>query len=181
MNYEPGALSAQGYDDDGKLIATTKVETTGAPAAVQLEPDRATINADGEDASVITVSVRDGQNRIVPVATNLVDFDLEGPGKILGVGNGDPSCHEPDVYVPTWPSRTVAINDGWRWKNVTNVYASNLPEFKTDYDDSSWAKDDPQSRQRTVGWPRPGGFSRENSSYRTTTGFGKCRIVFRHD
>jgi beta-galactosidase len=40
--------------------------------------------------------VRDTQNRVVPVATNLVDFELEGPGKILGVGNGDPSCHEPD-------------------------------------------------------------------------------------
>ncbi len=145
VKYEPGALSAQGYDNDGKLIATTKVETTGAPAAVQLEPDRATINADGEDVSVITVSVRDGQNRIVPVATNLVDFNLQVPGQILGVGNGDPSCHEPDVYVPTWPSRTVAINDDWRWKSVTNVYASDLPEFKIDYDDSSWAKADPQS------------------------------------
>ena len=145
VTYEPGTLSAQGYDSDGKLIATTKVETTGAPAAVRLEPDRITINADGEDVSVITVSVRDARNRIVPVATNLVDFDLEGPGKILGVGNGDPSCHEPDIYLPKWPSRMVALNDGWRWERVTNVYAPDLPEEKTDYDDSNWAKADPQS------------------------------------
>ncbi|MGA9778278.1 MAG: sugar-binding domain-containing protein [Verrucomicrobiia bacterium] len=145
VKYEPGALSAQGYDNDGKLIATTKVETTGEAAAIQLEPDRATINAGGEDVSVITVSVRDEQNRIVAVATNLVEFDLEGPGKILGVGNGDPSCHEPDIYLPKWPSQTVAINDGWRWENVTNVYAPDLPEEQTDYDDSSWTSADPQS------------------------------------
>ncbi len=145
VKYEPGALSAQGYDNDGKLIATTKVETTGAPATVQLEPDRTVINADGEDVSVITVSVRDGQNRIVPVAANPVDFNLDGPGKILGVGNGDPSCHEPDIYLPKLRSRTVAVNDDWRWQSVTNVYASDLPEFNTDYDDSSWAKADPQS------------------------------------
>ena len=145
VNYEPGTLSAQGYDNDGKLITTTKVETTGAPAAMQLESDRATIGADGEDVSVITVSIRDAQNRIVPVATNLVEFELDGPGKILGVGNGDPSCHEPDVYLPELPSRTVAINDGWRWTSVTNVYAPDLPEEKTDYDDSGWAKADPQS------------------------------------
>jgi beta-galactosidase len=145
VKYEPGTLSAQGYDKDGKLVAVTKVETTGNPAAVQLEPDRATINADGEDVSVITVSVRDTQNRVVPVATNLVDFELEGPGKILGVGNGDPSCHEPDVYLPKWPSRTVAINDGWRWEKVANVYDTNLPELKTDYDDSSWETAAPQS------------------------------------
>lgn len=145
VNYEPGTLAAQGYDQDGKLMATTKVETTGAPAAMQLQPDRAIINADGEDVSVITVSVRDGQNRVVPVATNLVEFDLDGPGKILGVGNGDPSCHEPDVYLPKLRSRTVAVNDNWRWQSVTNVYASDLPEFHTDYNDSSWAKADPQS------------------------------------
>ena len=105
VKYAPGTLSAKGYDADGQIVAETKVETTGDPAAIQLEPDRATINADGEDVSVITVSVADAQGRVVPVATNLVDFSLEGPGKILGVGNGDPSCHEPDVYVPTWPSR----------------------------------------------------------------------------
>jgi beta-galactosidase len=145
VKYEPGILSAQGYDDDGKLVATTKVETTTAPAAVQLEPDRTTINADGEDVSVITVSVRDAQNRIVPVATNLVDFKLVGPGKILGVGNGDPSCHEPDIYLPKWPTRTLAINEGWRWERVTNVYAPGLPEESADYDDFSWAKADPQS------------------------------------
>ena len=75
-----------------------KVETTGAPAAVQLTPDRSTINADGEDVSVFTVSVTDAQGRVVPVAANLVHFELSGPGKILGVGNGDPSCHEPDVF-----------------------------------------------------------------------------------
>jgi len=145
VKYEPGTLSAQGYDSDGKLIATTKVETTGAPNTVQLEPDRATINADGEDLSVITVSLRDAQNRLVPVATNLVEFDLAGPGTILEVGNGDPSCHEPDIYLPKPVSRTVAVNDGWRWENVTNVYAPDLPEEKSDYDDSGWSKADLQS------------------------------------
>jgi beta-galactosidase len=145
VNYEPGTLSAKGYDANDKLITETKVETTGAPAAVQLEPDRATINADGEDVSVITVSVRDAQNRVVPVATNLVDFDLEGPGKILGVGNGDPSCHEPDIYLAKWPFQTIAINDGWHWKKVPDVYGSKLPELETDYDDSTWAPVDPQA------------------------------------
>ena len=26
----------------------------------------------------------------------LIHFELKGPGKIIGVGNGDPSSHEPD-------------------------------------------------------------------------------------
>jgi beta-galactosidase len=98
VKYAPGTLSAKGYTG-GKLIAEEKVETTGAPAIVQLTPDRVTINADGKDVSVFTVSVTDAEGRIVPMANNLVHFELSGPGKILGVGNGDPACHEPDVYL----------------------------------------------------------------------------------
>jgi len=32
----------------------------------------------------------------VPTAMNEVTFTVTGPGKILGVGNGDPSSHEAD-------------------------------------------------------------------------------------
>ena len=97
--YAPGTLSAKGYDTNGVVVSSTQVETTGAPASIELVPDRTSISAaDGEDVSVITVSVHDGPGRLVPTATNMVQFAIEGPGKILGVGNGDPSCHEPDQY-----------------------------------------------------------------------------------
>jgi beta-galactosidase len=33
---------------------------------------------------------------MVPTAVNMLTFTVEGPGKVIGVGNGDPSCHEPD-------------------------------------------------------------------------------------
>jgi beta-galactosidase len=59
------------------------------------------LKADGEDVAVITVSVADAQGRLVPDAANKIHFTLDGPGKILGVGNGDPSSHEPDVYLST--------------------------------------------------------------------------------
>ena len=96
--YAPGTLSAKGYDASGEVVSTTEVDTTGAPSAVELGPDRNTINADGEDISIITVSVRDQPGHVVPTASNLVHFDIQGPGRIIGVGNGDPSCHEPDQY-----------------------------------------------------------------------------------
>ena len=63
VKYAPGTLSAKGFNA-GRLVAETKVETTGQPAAIQLAPDRATINADGEDVSVFTVSVNDAQGRV---------------------------------------------------------------------------------------------------------------------
>jgi beta-galactosidase len=46
--------------------------------------------------SVIAVEVHDAEGRIIRVASNEVSFEISGAGKIIGVGNGDPSCHEPD-------------------------------------------------------------------------------------
>jgi beta-galactosidase len=138
VKYAPGTLSAKGYNG-GKIVAEAKVETTGEPASVQLTPDRSAINADGENVSIFTVSVADAQGRIVPDASNLIQFALDGPGRILGVGNGDPSCHEPDVFVPQPPTRSVAINDGWRWTKVPKANDSKLAELKADFDDSAWA------------------------------------------
>jgi beta-galactosidase len=95
--YEPGVLEARGVRQGRSL--TTRVETTGDPVRVLMTADRFAIRADGEDVSVVTVSALDDQGREVPIADNLVHFDLQGKGKIIGVGNGDPSSHEPDKYL----------------------------------------------------------------------------------
>ena len=138
VKYAPGTLSARGFDADGKVIIETKVETTGEPAAVQLTPNRKTINADGEDVSVITVSVADAQGRIVPTAGNKVHFAIEGAGKILGVGNGDPSCHEPDTFIAQPAMKSIPVND-WRWKLAElPAKGSLIPEYAPGFDDSTW-------------------------------------------
>jgi beta-galactosidase len=138
VKYTPGTLSAKGFDAAGKVIAETKVETTGDAAQIQLMPDRKTINADGADVSVFTVSAVDAQGRAVPVAQNKIHFSIEGAGNIIGVGNGDPSCHEPDVYVPTAPSHNIPV-DKWRWE-LGNIPKSRraIPEYANDFDDSTW-------------------------------------------
>ncbi len=92
--YQPGKLEARGYKN-GKVAAKTIVETTGEPDKLVLTTDRKSINADGQDVAVINVSAIDAQGREVPTANNLVKFEITG-AKILGVGNGDPSCHESD-------------------------------------------------------------------------------------
>jgi beta-galactosidase len=141
VNYVPGTLSATGFDPGGKIIAETKVETTGEPAQIQLLPDRTTIKADGKDVSVVNVAGLDAQGRVVPVAMNKINFSLEGAGKILGVGNGDPSSHEPDKFVPEIPVRSIALKD-WRWKRMdfSERKWGLMPELVPDFDDSSWEK-----------------------------------------
>jgi len=75
-----------------------RVETTGDPDHISLIPDRTEVNADGEDLAVVTVAVVDKQGRPVPDADNDISFTVEG-GSIIGVGNGDHSSHERDMFV----------------------------------------------------------------------------------
>ncbi len=94
VTYAPGTLEAVAYKK-GRTFRS-KVETSGAPAEVVLTPYKTTMLADGRDVTVMNVSVIDRQGREVPDASNMIRFSISGPGKIIGVGNGDPSSHEPD-------------------------------------------------------------------------------------
>lgn len=94
VKYAPGKLVAKGVRN-GKMLETT-VETTGDPAAIVLEPDKTSLNPNGTDISLITVKIVDDQGRTVPVAANTVTFTVTGTGRLLGTGNGNPTCHEPD-------------------------------------------------------------------------------------
>jgi beta-galactosidase len=109
VRYQPGVLEARG-SKDGRVILTHRRETTGAPAKIVLHSDRKTINADGEDVSVIAVEVVDAQGRVVSVALNQILFRLSGAGRLIGVGNGDPSCHESDKPVSAIEARRSAFN-----------------------------------------------------------------------
>jgi beta-galactosidase len=138
VKYAPGTLSAKGFDATGNVIAEAKRETTGDATRLELTSDRTTINANGEDVAVFTVTAYDAQGRFVPVAQNKINFALEGAGQIIGVGNGDPSCHEPDTYVSNPSVRNVALNE-WRWK--TGPFRGgnhSTPEYAPAFDDSSW-------------------------------------------
>lgn len=95
VRYEPGSIEALGWKD-GKLLLTEKRATTGAIVALRLTADRTTIDADGEDVLVLTVDALDSAGRTIPTASNLVDFKVVGEGVLIGVGNGDPNCHESD-------------------------------------------------------------------------------------
>jgi beta-galactosidase len=93
--YAPGELSAKGYSG-GREVATTTNRTTGAPAAILLTPDKSSLATDGEDVVVVNVAVVDARGDVVPTAENEIVFTLDGGAKIIGVGNGDPTSHEPD-------------------------------------------------------------------------------------
>ena len=93
--WAPGRLEAVGKKD-GREVARFAVETTGAPVALRLTPDRNALAGDGRDAVPVTVEAIDAQGRPVPTANLAVALDVSGPGANIGVGNGDPNNHAPE-------------------------------------------------------------------------------------
>ncbi len=93
--YQPGTLKVVAYRK-GRKWAEETVKTTGAPTQLLAAADRERLRADGEDLVFVTVTVADGEGLAVPRTHNLVKFAVEGPGEVVGVGNGDAASHEPN-------------------------------------------------------------------------------------
>ncbi|HWA74374.1 MAG TPA: beta-galactosidase GalA [Polyangiaceae bacterium] len=130
--YEAGVLSATGFVDGAPRLQA-RVETTSAPAALRLEVDRATIVADDRDLAVVTATAIDDKGRSVPTADASIAFAVEGGGQILGVGNGDPSSHEPDRVAPT--VTTLAFSN---FREHAASGAEDLRTVRVEFDDSRW-------------------------------------------
>lgn len=139
--YKAGNIEAIGYVN-GKVQMKEKIESTGEPAQLQMKAHKKTFSANGEDLAIITVSTVDGQGRHVPTADQMIHFELDGPGKIIGVGNGDPSCLEPDKYIETVEALKI---ENMKAKTVENTL--DRPEVTMGFDDSSWSSMQRMGRQ----------------------------------
>jgi len=92
--YQPGTLEAVAYNA-GQAVAEKRYATAGPPAAVRLTPDRRAIAPDGRDVVHVTAEIVDAAGNMVPHAEDRVHFDVTGPGRIIGVDNGNPIDHDP--------------------------------------------------------------------------------------
>ncbi|MFF8970080.1 glycoside hydrolase family 2 TIM barrel-domain containing protein [Streptomyces sp. NPDC014995] len=84
--YAPGVLKAVARRD-GRVVATDVLRTAGAPHAVRLTPDRASLPADGRSLVFVTAEVVDARGVLVPDAEHLISFEVGG-GRLAGLDNG---------------------------------------------------------------------------------------------
>jgi beta-galactosidase len=94
--WEPGTITARGYDAAGRSVCEASHVTAGTAAALRLTLHTAPkgLRADGADLALIDVEVVDANGRRCPTALNLVHFDLSGPAEWRGgIAQG------PDNYI----------------------------------------------------------------------------------
>ena len=90
--FKPGILRAVSRKD-GKEVLVKEIKTADKASSIKLEADRKTIQPNN-DLSFVTVTVHDEHGTLVPNASDNIKFEIEGPGDIAGVDNGDPTSHE---------------------------------------------------------------------------------------
>jgi beta-galactosidase len=87
--YQGGEVKAIGYRGK-KQVNSTSLQTANEVSQIRIKADREKITADGQDLSYITIELTDNKGVRNPKAENLVKFEVEGPGTIVGVGNANP-------------------------------------------------------------------------------------------
>ncbi len=95
--YESGELVAHAYyvDDRGttQMVSDTLISSY-APYALAMQPDRNQVRSESRIVH-ITTSVVDSTGKLNPGSKHLVNYQLEGPGRIRAIDNGDLADHTP--------------------------------------------------------------------------------------
>jgi beta-galactosidase len=108
--YQAGSLKAIGYQGK-KQVNVSELTSSGDVAQLKLTADRVQLKADGQDLAYVTVELVDASGVLNPKADNLVKFEIEGPGTIVGVGNANPVSLESNQQPQrkAWRGRCLVI------------------------------------------------------------------------
>jgi beta-galactosidase len=110
VNFAPGKLEAVGRNG-GLEVARQTLQTAGSAARVRLVPDAAAVSPAWNDVVFVRAFIEDTNGVVVPLANDLVKFNVSGPGTLLAVDNGD--CMSTELFQATqrkaYAGRCVAM------------------------------------------------------------------------
>jgi len=92
--YREGVLRAVAYDEHGIQIAEDMKTSFGDSAAIVMNSDKTKLIADGSDLVFVEISTIDLEGRPVENANNRIHLSVEGPGRLVGLDNGDSTDYD---------------------------------------------------------------------------------------
>jgi len=96
IRYEPGELVAHAiYEDEGGMPGRVSdtLRTSAAAYALTMDPDRRQLTSSQRRLVHITTKVVDSMGILDPHSQHLVNYRLNGPGRIRAIDNGDVADH----------------------------------------------------------------------------------------
>lgn len=94
VTYEPGTLRAVARNA-GAEVAADELRTAGAPSKIVLSTSRSSIKPVWDDVAFVTATVVDEHGVVVPRASDVISFQVNGPGVIAVVDSADNASVEP--------------------------------------------------------------------------------------
>lgn len=119
LGFRPGIISAVGYDGEGNETARDSRISSGDSAALVLKAEKMegsriltwqgspaggvetipadymALTANGEDMLFVEISTVDEEGRPVENAGDYVEVEVDGPGRLVGLDNGDSTDYDP--------------------------------------------------------------------------------------
>ena len=95
VDYCLGTAVAVGYKD-GKEVMKTEISTIGAPKKISAEVYKTDLSVG--DTAIIDIKLLDEKGFVVPDDDRILSFSVEGGGRFLGCGNGNPTDHSKDRF-----------------------------------------------------------------------------------
>jgi beta-galactosidase len=89
---------------NGQVGLTVNRSTTDSPAAVRSTADKTRTDARWADISHVAVEIVDHEGCVVSTAENKVVFELNGPGRKLGLNSGKPTATKTPRGIGARPS-----------------------------------------------------------------------------
>jgi len=110
LPYQAGELKAEGIDN-GKVMETQTLKTSGKPARLRLTADRKEIAADGQDLSFVTIEVLDANGNLVSDASLDLQASIKGNAVIAATGNADLQDTTPyhSMSFKTWKGKALVV------------------------------------------------------------------------
>ena len=93
VKYQPGELKVIAYKN-GVKWAEDVMHTSGKASSLSVTADRSSVKSNGADLIYVTVKIEDKNQLPVPRTSNVINFSIEGPGKIIATDNGDATSHD---------------------------------------------------------------------------------------
>ena len=93
IEYQPGYIEAVAYNN-GKRVASHRIETTGKATRLKLTADTTTWKADGQDLMHVRINAVDSKGRRTWSAQQKLNFTVEGDASIVAVDNGNLNSDE---------------------------------------------------------------------------------------
>ena len=108
--YQPGELKAIAYSN-GSLIGEASVRTAAEASSLRLTAEASRIVADGQSLAYLLVEAVDTNGVLSPHESRIVEFSINGPAVIAGIGNGNPLSLDPfqDTQHPLFFGKAVLI------------------------------------------------------------------------